>query len=202
MFGGHEEHSIASAEAKPFTNALGAFNANIPGDRPGAPLLAFAPENVGEAGLAFALGPVIHAVAEGPVAASWRWNCPDLDRVWIRCDHAREHLEARVAEVVCHTLHLDRVAQIGLVAAIFSDGCFKGNPRKLLRHRLAVAKFLEHPAQHRLDRREHVILGDEAHLDIELVELAGRAVRPRLLVAKAWCDLEIAVQARNHDELL
>ena len=70
------------------------------------------------------------------------------------------------------------------------------------RHRLAVGKFLEHAADDRLDRVEDVLLGDEAHLQIELVELAGRAVGARILVAEAGRDLEIAVEARDHDQLL
>ena len=45
-------------------------------------------------------------------------------------------------------------------------------------------------------------LRDEAHLKIELVELAGRAVGARILVAETRRDLEIAVEARHHDELL
>src|SRR5204863_6052620 len=36
----------------------------------------------------------------------------------------------------------------------------------------------------------------------ELVKLAGRAVGARVLVAKAWRDLEVAVEARDHGELL
>jgi hypothetical protein len=74
--------------------------------------------------------------------------------------------------------------------------------RKFLRHRLAVGELLEHAAHHRLDRGEHVVLGDEAHLDVELVELAGRAVGARVLVAEAGRDLEIAVEARDHQQLL
>ncbi len=70
-----------------------------------------------------------------------------------------------------------------------------------LRHRLSVTEFLEHAAQHRLDRREHVVLGDETHLDIELVELARRAVSARVFVAETRRDLEIAIEAGNHDEL-
>ena len=77
-----------------------------------------------------------------------------------------------------------------------------GDMRKFRRHRLAAAELLEHAAHHRLDRVEHVLLGDEAHLEIELVELAGRAVGARVLVAEAGRDLEIAVEARHHDELL
>ena len=74
--------------------------------------------------------------------------------------------------------------------------------REFRRHRLAAAEFLEHAAQHRLDRVEHVFLGDKAHLEIELVELARRAVGARVLVAEAGRDLEVAVEARHHDELL
>ena len=55
---------------------------------------------------------------------------------------------------------------------------------------------------HRLDRGEHVLLLDERHLQVELVELAGRAVGARVLVAKAGRDLKIAVEARHHEQLL
>ena len=65
-----------------------------------------------------------------------------------------------------------------------------------------AGELLEHARQHRLDRGEHVVLGDEAHLEVELVEFAWRAVGARVLVAKAGRDLEIAVEARDHDQLL
>ena len=68
--------------------------------------------------------------------------------------------------------------------------------------RPAVGELLEHAGQHRLDRGEHVVLGDEAHLEIELVEFARAAVGARVLVAEAGRDLEIAVEARDHDQLL
>src|SRR5690606_41961485 len=42
------------------------------------------------------------------------------------------------------------------------------------RHRLAVGERLEDAAHHRFHRREHVLLGDEAHLQVELVELSDR----------------------------
>jgi len=53
-----------------------------------------------------------------------------------------------------------------------------------------------------LDRRENIVLGDEAHLDVELVELARTAVGATVLVAEAGRDLKVAVEARHHDELL
>ena len=70
------------------------------------------------------------------------------------------------------------------------------------RHRQPAAEFLEDAAQHRLHRVEHVVLGDEAHFDVELVEFAGRTVGAGVLVAEAGGDLEIAVEARHHDQLL
>jgi len=43
----------------------------------------------------------------------------------------------------------------------------------------------ERAVDHLLHRGEHVVLGHEGHFDIQLVELAGRAVRARVLVAEA-----------------
>ena len=120
----------------------------------------------------------------------------------IGCQHVGENLEARAAERLADILHLDRIAQVRLVGAVFAHRVGVRNERKLRRHRLAVGEFLEHAAHHRLDRVEHVLLGDEAHLEIELIELARRAVGARVLVAEARRDLEIAVEARDHDQLL
>ena len=49
---------------------------------------------------------------------------------------------------------------------------------------------------------EDVFLRDEAHLEVELVELARQTVGARILVAEAGRDLEIAVEAGDHQELL
>jgi hypothetical protein len=65
-----------------------------------------------------------------------------------------------------------------------------------------VGEFLEHAVQHRLDRGEHVFLRDEAHLEIELVEFARATVGAGILVAEAGRDLEIAIEARDHQQLL
>ena len=43
---------------------------------------------------------------------------------------------------------------------------------------------------------------DKAHLDVELIELARQAVGARVLVAETRRDLEVAVEARHHQELL
>ncbi len=101
-----------------------------------------------------------------------------------------------------HVLHLDRVAQVRLVGAVFAHRDVIGNARKFLRDRLALGEGLEHAAQHRLHRRQHVVLLDKAHFEVELVEFARQAVGARVLVAEARRDLEIAVEARHHDQLL
>ena len=97
---------------------------------------------------------------------------------------------------------IERIAKVRLVGAVFAASPPHRECAGIWRDRLAAAEFLEDAAQHRLDRVENILLGDEAHLDIELVEFAGRAVGARVLVAKAGRDLEIAVEARHHDELL
>src|SRR6202035_5184121 len=141
-----------------------------------------------EPGLAFALRPGIHPVAKRARAAAARRDRPHR-RLRARLQDTREHLEARAAESVGGVLYLDRIAQVRLVAAVFADRLRVRDERELLRHPLALAEFLEHAAQHRLDRAEHVLLGDEAHLDVELIELAGRAVGARILVAQPGRDL-------------
>ena len=133
-----------------------------------------------------------------PFGAGMAHTCADASAL----QDVGKDLEAGSAERFAHVLHHDRIAQVGLVGAVFAQRLGVRNQRKLRRHRLAVGKFLEHTADHRLDRVEDVLLGDEAHFQIELVELAGRAVGARILIAKAWRDLEVAVEAGDHDQLL
>jgi len=58
------------------------------------------------------------------------------------------------------------------------------NARPGLRDGLALGEFLEHACDDRLDGGKHVVLLDEAHLQIELVELAGQPVGARVFVAE------------------
>ena len=73
---GDEEAGVADAEPQLIGDLLGALRPDVLGERTGAALLAFAPEDVAEARLAFALRPGIHAVAEGAVAAFRRRDRP------------------------------------------------------------------------------------------------------------------------------
>ena len=98
----------------------------------------------------------------------------------------------------------ERIAKVRLVGTVFEQRFLIRDARILARRSdgLAVGELLEHAGQHRLDRREHVVLRDEAHLEVELVEFARRPVGAGVLVAEAGRDLEIAVEARDHDQLL
>ena len=92
---------------------------------------------------------------------------------------------------------------IRLVGAVFPHRLGKGDTRpRRGRHLPAAREFLEDAADHRLHRGEHVLLLDEAHFDVELIELARQAIGARVFVAKAGRDLKIAVEARHHQKLL
>ncbi|ODN68881.1 hypothetical protein A6302_03806 [Methylobrevis pamukkalensis] len=200
---GRKEAGVAFGKAELGADRLGALRADVLGDRAGTlerAVLA-APEDVAETRLALGLRPGVHPVAEGAGTAGLRRNRPDLG-LRVRLDHAGEHLEAGAGEVLGDRLHLDRVAQVRLVRAVFAERLGIGDAREGLRHRLAVAEFLEQAAHHRLHRVPDVFLGDEAHLEVELVELARQAVGARVLVAEAGRDLEIAVEAGDHQQLL
>ena len=158
-------------------------------------------QDVTQPRLPLALRPGVHAVGEGALAAAGRGNGPDF--VLRLLEQAREHLEAGAAKMLGGVLHDDRVAQVRLVGAVFAHRLGVGNARpRRGRHRLVVCELLEHAADDGLHRRKYVVLLDEAHLDVELIEFAGQTVGARVLVAEAGRDLEIAVEARHHQKLL
>ena len=100
-------------------------------------------------------------------------------------------------------LHLKRVAQIRLVGSVFRHRFIIRNARERRRRHHAlrsspVGEFLEHAVQNGFDRREHVVLGDEAHLEIKLIEFAWAAIGARILIAEARRDLEIPVETGDH----
>ncbi len=118
-------------------------------------------------------------------------------------DDAPERAEIRPGEHLGDIGDNQRIAQIGLVGAVFERRVGEGDAReRRRRHRPALPEFLEDAVQYRLDRREHVLLRDERHLEIELVELARRTVGAARLVAEARRDLEIAVEPGDHQQLL
>ena len=67
-----------------------------------------------------------------------------------------------------------------------------------LRYPLVLAELLKHRHQYVFQRAQHVLLSGEGHLHIQLVELAGSAVGPGVLIPEAGGNLEVAVKARGH----
>ena len=100
-------------------------------------------------------------------------------------------------------LHDERIAQVRLVGPVFAHRFGVGNARPGRGgDGLAASELLKRAPNDRLHRVENILLLDEAHLDVELVELARQAVGARVLVTKAGRDLKIAIEARHHQELL
>ena len=96
-----------------------------------------------------------------------------------------------------HELHAE--AQVGLVDAEAVHGLV---PRDAGDGRRPLAGGGLGGVEHRFaDRGQHVVLVHEAHLGVELHELV-LPVRPQVLVAQAPGDLEVAVDAGHHEQLL
>ena len=93
-------------------------------------------------------------------------------------------------------------ADIGLVGPEAVDGFAVGEARKGRREEGPIGHDGSCDLDgHGLDETHHVFLVDEAHLEVELREL-GPAIGAQVLVAEAVCDLEVAVDAADHEQLL
>src|SRR5262249_10244371 len=135
---GDEEHRVADAEPEFLPHRLGALDAEIARHRAGAALLALAPEDVAEAWHALALRPRVHAVAERAISPG---RCRDRPhRGGGIVEDVGKDLEAGAAKALAHVRHPDRVAQVGLVAAVHAQRIGIRDERELRRDRLAVGK--------------------------------------------------------------
>ena len=95
-------------------------------------------------------------------------------------------------------------AQIGLVVAVLLHRLVKAQAGKALlrvdRREIHTRRLPDREDQ-ALHQPEHIVLVDEAQLDVDLRELR-LAIEAQVLVAKAAHDLEIFVEARHHEQLL
>ena len=103
-----------------------------------------------------------------------------------------------------HILHLDRVAQVGLVGAIPKRRITIADLRPFMGciNLTTAAEFFKDASDHRADRIEYVLLLDKRHLHVQLIEIGRRTIRPRVFITEARRDLEILVKAGHHDQLL
>ncbi len=110
-----------------------------------------------------------------------------------------EHPERGVGEEVGALDELLAHPEVGLVGAEPAHRLGVGHPRHRPRH--LDPDQLPHLGEHVLHQGDHVVLLDEAHLDVELGEL-GLPVGAEVLVAVAARDLVVALHAGHHQQLL
>src|SRR5688572_9362780 len=91
-------------------------------------------------------------------------------------------------------------AEIRLVAAVIAHRLIVGHPEEGSMELLAE-DGLEEVLGHSLEGVEHIVALHEGHLAIDLGEL-GLAVGAQVLIAKALHDLQIAIEAGYHQQLL
>ena len=97
----------------------------------------------------------------------------------------------------------DRIAQVRLVRPVFQHRFTVRDARERRgTDAAAVGEFLEDAVKHRFDCCENIVLRDEAHFEIELIEFAGASIRTGILVAETRRNLEIAIKPRHHQQLL
>ena len=94
------------------------------------------------------------------------------------------------------------IAKVGLIRAVRFERFAVGDAAERgligIPARILGKDGREHPLEH----FEDVFLRRERHLDIQLIELAGRTVGAGVLVTEAGGDLEVLVEPRAHQELL
>ena len=97
-----------------------------------------------------------------------------------------------------------RVSQIRLIRTELQHCLLIADDRiRCFCHLISLgSKFFKRGGQHFLANTEYILLRCKAHLEIKLIELSGRTVSSRILIAEARCDLEIFVKARYHQKLL
>ncbi|CUO49674.1 Uncharacterised protein [Flavonifractor plautii] len=94
-------------------------------------------------------------------------------------------------------------AQIRLVGAVLVHGLPVGDAAEGGGGGHVVGAVLgKDGGQHVLQHGEHVLLIGKGHLHVQLVELAGGAVTPGVLVPEAGGNLEVLVEAGGHQKLL
>ena len=98
-----------------------------------------------------------------------------------------------------HETHAE--AQVGLVGAVILHGVVPRHAREGLAGELHAEDGAEEVAHHALKERDDVVLLHEAHLAVDLRELR-LTVGAEVFVAEAFYDLEIAVEAGDHQQLL
>src|SRR5271157_3748647 len=111
-----------------------------------------------------------------------------------------EDLELGQVGDVGDVFQLEAVAEVGPVAAKPLHRVVVLDPREW-KCELLAAELAGHGRDEKLERGQDVLVLDERHLDVKLGELR-LAVGSQVLVTEAAGDLEVAVEAGDHQQLL
>ena len=117
-----------------------------------------------------------------------------------RFQHGGEGLELGALEHLCHVLDFQSKAGVGLIGAEAAHSLIPGHTVER-RLDVDVQHFLPQALDQALVQGHDIVLGDKAHLLVHLGEL-GLTVGAQILVAVAVSQLEIAVKAGQHQNLL
>ena len=114
--------------------------------------------------------------------------------------HSGEGLELSALEHLGHILNLQPEAGVGLVGAEAAHGLVPRHTVEGCLH-INIEHLLPEALDQALVQGHDIVLGDKAHLLVHLGEL-GLTVGAQILVAVAVSQLEIAVKAGQHQDLL
>ncbi len=103
-----------------------------------------------------------------------------------------------VREAICDFVKLHAEAQVRLVAAVFADAVLVEHVRKRRGgFDTGDGARVDH---HFFDDAENIFLARKGHFEVELREF-GLAIGAQVFVAKTFDDLEVAVEAADHQNL-
>src|SRR5205823_6683874 len=110
-----------------------------------------------------------------------------------------EDAELRAARRLRRVLDLERKAKIGLVGAEAPVGLREGHARKR-RFELDAETLAPDGRDHRLHQPEQELPVRKRHLEVQLRDLLD-AVCAKILVAEADCDLVVALETADYEQL-
>ena len=110
-----------------------------------------------------------------------------------------EEAETVTFHHIGHLFEFHTKADIGLVGAVEAHGVVPGHAGELIE--LNALHLLEEVLGQTFEHVEHILLMDKAHLAVDLRELR-LTVGTQVLVAEAAHNLEVAVHAGHHQQLL
>ena len=195
---GDEQEQVARAGTGELVQAHARLVGHALGRRAG-PAAAVADAHEGHALGAVRLGEVGELVELRAAEAIAVGHAQALDDAALG-DGVVEHAEPGVDAARRQITQREVEPQVGLVDAVLVHRLGVGHAAQRQRD-LEAEDVLPQRRDHALDRGLQDLLGHERHLDVDLREL-GLAIEAEILVAEAAHDLEVAVVARDHQQLL